>query len=47
MPHFSEMKSDKNLSLSEGDILIPPLNMATFMSPQDRKTIDDSKVQNK
>jgi hypothetical protein len=47
MPHFSEMKSDKNLSLSEGYILIPPLNMAISMSPHDSKTIDDSKVQNK
>jgi hypothetical protein len=32
MPHFSEMKSDKNLSVSEGYILILPLNMATSMS---------------
>jgi hypothetical protein len=37
------MKSDKNLSLSEGDILIPPLNMATSMSPEDSKTINNSK----
>jgi hypothetical protein len=47
MSHFSEMKSDKNLSLSEGYILIPPLNMATSISPHDLKTIYDSKVQKK
>jgi hypothetical protein len=39
------MKSDKNLSLSEGYTLIPPLNMATSMSPHDSKTVCESKIQ--
>jgi len=44
MPHFSEMKDDKNLLLGEGYVLYPRPT-ATSMSPHDRTTIYDSKVQ--
>jgi predicted phosphohydrolase len=55
MTHFSEMKSDKNLSSNRVLALqtkqcfvfahIPPLNMATSMSPHDSKTVCESKIQ--
>ncbi|KAF5301189.1 hypothetical protein FQR65_LT19263 [Abscondita terminalis] len=57
LTHFSEMKSDKKLSSNRVLALqtkqcfvfahIPPLNMATSMSPHDSTTTYDSKGQNK
>lgn len=45
MLHFSEMTRWQKSFVERWVHPTPPLNLATFMSPHDKKTIYDSKVQ--